>query len=218
MQSFQNLILLKNLYTLKSIGFEYSDLLTINHPTPDTDIKNIDELKKSISNCYLCDFSKSRKQSMSGYGYINADVMFIDYFVSVTEDDSNRYYSGRSGEMLKAMIENVLNLKVEDVYITHAIKCKPLHQAKSLESQWNSCKNYLFKQIEFIKPKIIIPLGKDAYAKLTSQEDNFQNIRGHVIEYATYKVVPIYHPNHLLRNPDDKVVTFNDLKKIKSLL
>ncbi len=218
MNSFQNLLLLKNLYRLKALGFEYSDSFFVNQKSFNKKSSNIDELTKDISTCHLCDLSKSRSQSMSGYGNINADLMIIDYTVSLTEDSSNSYYCGRSGEMLKNMVEKVLNLKTEDIYFTHAIKCKPLNSNLPSNSEWNSCKDHLFTQIEFIKPKIIVTLGKDAYAKVTSENENFQNVRGHIIDFKNYKLIPIYHPNHLLRNPDDKKIAFNDLKTIKSYL
>jgi DNA polymerase len=155
---------------------------------------------------------------MSGFGNKNADVMIIDYSVSLSEDNTNSYYSGRSGEILTNMIENVLGLKIEDVYFTHAIKCKPLNSNLPSSSEWDSCKDYLFSQIEFVKPKVVVTLGKDAYAKVTSENENFEIVRGHVIDFKKYKLIPIYHPNHLLRNPDDKKIALNDLKTIKSCL
>lgn len=218
MDSFQNLLLLQNLYRLKALGFEYSDSFLVNQKSSNKKPHNLDEIKRDISTCHLCDLSKSRSQSMSGYGNPNADVMVIDYTVSLSEDSTNSYYCGRSGEMLKDMIENVLGLKVQDVYFTHAVKCKPLNSNTPSSSEWDSCKNYLFSQIEFIKPKVVVTLGKEAYAKVTSENENFQSVRGHVINFKNYKLVPIYHPNHLLRNPDDKKVTFNDLKTIKSCI
>jgi len=155
---------------------------------------------------------------MSGFGNPNADLIIIDYSVSLNEDSTNSYYSGRSGEILTNMIENVLGLKTEDIYFTHAIKCKPLNSNTPSSSEWDSCKDYLFSQIEFVKPKVVVTLGKDAYAKVTSENENFQSVRGHVIDFKDYKLVPIYHPNHLLRNPDDKKITLNDLKTIKSYI
>ncbi|QOY55718.1 uracil-DNA glycosylase [Candidatus Sulfurimonas marisnigri] len=218
MKSFQNLLLLQNLYRLKALGFEYSDPFSVNHKSSNEKPSNLNELTKNISTCHLCDLSKSRSQSMSGFGNQNADIMIIDYSVSLNEDSTNSYYTGRSGEILTNMIENVLKLKTEDVYFTHAIKCKPLNSNTPSNSEWDSCKDHLFSQIEFVKPKIIVTLGKDAYAKVTSENENFQSVRGHVIDFKEYKLIPIYHPNHLLRNPDDKKIALNDLKTIKSCL
>ena len=178
MNSFQNLVLLQNLYRQRALGFEYIDQFNINIKTaiysqPHT----IDELSKNISTCHLCDLSKSRTQAMTGYGNPSANLMIIDSSVSLNEDTNNTYYSGRSGESLQKMIENVLGLSIEDVYCTHAIKCKPLNSNKPSKSEWDSCKSYLFSQIEFVKPKVIVTIGEEAYYKLTDENRNFQTVR-----------------------------------------
>ncbi len=218
LKSYQNLVLLQNLYRLKATGFEYIDHFDINIRQSDEKPTNLQELSQNIMSCHLCDLSKSRTQSMSGYGDENAELFIVDYIVSKAQDSTNAYYSARSGETLKNMIENVVKIKVEDAYLTHAIKCKPLHANKPSPSEWNSCKGYLFSQIEFVAPKVIVALGAEAYSHLTGDNDNFENVRGHVIDYKNYKLVPIYHPQHLLRNPELKKITLSDLKTIKSCL
>lgn len=218
MKSFQNLILLQNLYRLKALGFKYVNSFNINEKIDYAKPRTMDELSHNITTCYLCDLSKSRTQSMVGYGNENADLMFIDFTVSQAQDNSNTYYTGRSGVSLQKMIENVLGLNIEDVYFTHAIKCKSLQSNVPSSSEWDSCKNHLYSQIDFIKPKIIVTLGKDAYTKVTSDNENFENVRGHVIDFKSYKLIPIYHPQYLLRNPELKKITLHDLKTIKSCL
>jgi len=218
LKSFQNLILLQNLYRLKALGFKYVNSFNINEKIDYAKPRTMDELSHNITTCYLCDLSKSRTQSMVGYGNENADLMFIDFTVSQAQDNSNTYYTGRSGVSLQKMIENVLGLNIEDVYFTHAIKCKSLQSNVPSSSEWDSCKNHLYSQIDFIKPKIIVTLGKDAYTKVTSDNENFENVRGHVIDFKSYKLIPIYHPQYLLRNPELKKITLHDLKTIKSCL
>lgn len=210
--------MLQNLYRLKALGFEYTELLSINEKTPDALSDDLEGLHVSIKSCHLCDLSKSRKQSMSGIGNKNADLMIIDAVVSASEDESAQYYAGRAGSSLRKMIENVLELSVEDVFYTHAIKCKPLNSNKPSESEYNSCKPYLLRQIELIQPKIIMVLGEDAYDLFSQTKEEFAQVRGHILDFKTYKLIPIYHPQFLLRNPSLKIETFNDLKLIKSLL
>ncbi|WP_457748373.1 uracil-DNA glycosylase [Sulfurimonas sp.] len=217
LKSYQNLVLLQNLYRLKAIGFEYIEHFNINDKTNYETPNTLQALSQNITSCHLCDLSKSRTQSMSGYGNENAELFIIDYSVSQAQDTSNSYYAGRSGESLKNMIEKVIHLNIEDVFITHAVKCKPLQSNKPSPSEYNSCKNYLFSQLEFIKPKVIVTLGEDAYTYI-SGDSNFENVRGHVIDYKEYKLIPIYHPQYLLRNPELKKITLNDLKTIKSCL
>jgi DNA polymerase len=217
-KSYQNLVLLQNLYLQKALGFEYSDPFNINEPSANALPTNLQELSQDIKNCHLCDLSKSRKQSMSGYGNQHASLMIIDYTVSSSDDSANAYYTGRSGESLRKMIENVLELRVEDIYFTHAVKCKTLNSNMPSESEFNSCKSYLWTQIDFIKPKVIVTLGEDAYYKVTEERENFSHVRGHVIDFKKYKLIPIYHPSYLLRNPELKKITLGDLKTIKSCL
>lgn len=218
MKSYQNLVLLQNLYRLRAMGFEYIDHFNINEKTSYEKPNSINELVSNISSCHLCDLSKSRTQSMSGFGDPNASLMIIDYTVSQTQDSTNTYYAGRSGEMLKNMIENVLKVNVNDTFLTHCVKCKPLNSNTPSPSEYNSCKSYIYSQIEFIKPKVIVTLGEEAYSHLTGDNDNFTNVRGHVIDFKDNKLIPIFHPNHLLQNPESKKITLNDLNTIKSCL
>ena len=200
------------------MGFEYIDPFSVNDKKNYDKPSSLNELNQNINSCHLCDLSKSRTQSMSGIGNFNANLMIVDYSVSQVQDTTNAYYVGRSGETLKSMIENVLGLKSDDVYLTHAIKCRPLKSNKPSPSERNSCKTYLLSQIEFIKPKVVVTLGEDAYASVSEDYNNFENVRGHVIDFKAYKLIPIYHPQHLLRNPELKKITMNDLKTIKSCL
>lgn len=210
--------MLQNLYRLKSLGFEYTDLVSVNQKNLDILPSDISSLHVSISSCHLCDLSKSRKQSMSGYGNDNADLMIVDSIVSGSEDETSSYYAGRAGASLRKMVENVLELNIDDVFLTHAVKCKPLGSNKPSDSELNSCKPYLYKQIEIIKPKVIVTLGEEAYNIFSQTKEEFNNVRGHIIDLKDYKLVPIYHPQFLLRNPSLKKDTLNDLKIIKSLL
>ncbi len=218
LKSYQNLSLLQNLYRLRAIGFEYIDHFNVNEKRDYEKPKTLLELASTIASCHLCDLSKSRTQSMSGFGNIDASLFLIDYSVSQAQDSANEYYCARSGETLKNMIEKVVNVNINDVYLTHAIKCKPLRSNKPSPSEWNSCKGYLFSQLDFVKPKVIVTLGEEAYGHLTGDSDNFENVRGHVIDFNEYKLIPIYHPQFLLRNPELKKITLNDLKTIKSCL
>jgi len=203
---------------MRELGFEYSDPFSINEKSLQTIPMTIEQLSQNISTCHLCDLSKSRTQSMSGYGNPHANLMIIDFSVSANEDETNSYYAGRSGETLKNMVQNVLKLSVDDVYFTHAIKCKPLNSNMPSDSEWESCQSHLFSQMEFVKPKVVVTLGEYSYAKVTGENENFQSLRGHVIDFKKYKLIPIDHPQFLLRNPELKKIALNDLKTIKSCL
>jgi DNA polymerase len=208
--------ILYNLYVLKSLGYKYIDNIK-KEDISSENFENFKTLNNTISSCHLCDLSKSRKQSMLGYGNTNAKVMIIDFEVSSLEDELNDYYCGKSGELLKNMIQNVLELKVENVFFTHIIKCKPLNTKNDIFKYSKLCSTYLFSQIKLINPKIIILLGQNCYNCVIG-DDNFKNTRGHIINLFNKKLIPIYHPKTILKNPSLKKIVFNDLKTIKSCL
>lgn len=180
--------------------------------------ETLDSLIKMVSECQLCDLSKSRRQSMAGSGSNQAKIFILDAFVSPAEDESNTYFSGRSGSMLKDMIEKVLLLDLKDVYFTHAVKCKPFGFQHPSTSECNSCSPYLHKQLEIVSAPVIVTLGADAYRLLTHDESDFERVRGHLIPYMNRVVIPIFHPSHLLRNPSLKAETMRDLLLIKEQL
>jgi len=211
--------MLQNLYRMKALGFTYSDPFMTNRPSAVQELPHdLFKLQEFILECHLCDLSKSRQQSMPGLGNIHADLMIIDAYVSTTEDATNSYYAGRSGESLVRMIENVLHLRKEDVFITHAVKCKPLGTNKPSKSEFNCCKPYLYRQLETIRPKVVMALGEEAYRLLSGDDTDFEKVRGQKINFGDYTIIPIYHPQFLLRNPSLKSETLNDLKTIKSAL
>jgi len=175
-------------------------------------------LHAQMQSCHLCDLSKHRQRVLSGFGNHNANVMIIDGSPSMVEDESADSFSGRSGSSLQKMIENVLGLSINDIYLTHALKCKPSHHHTILDSELSSCKPYLLKQIELVNPKIIITLGELAYTSLIKDASSFENVRGQKIPYDKKILIPIYHPSHLLRNPSLKKCTMDDLINIKGLL
>ncbi len=218
MKSYQNFVLLQNLYRQKALGFTYTNPFFINETNIQEIPTTLENLVKNISTCHLCDLNKSRTQSMSGYGNSNADLMIIDFNVSHIDDSNNSYFNGKSGDSLKKMVEKIIELNINDIYFTHAIKCKPINSNKPSISEFNTCKSYLFSQIEFIKPKVIVTLGEDAYYKVTDENDNFEDARGNILEFKNYKLIPIYHPQFLLSNPNLKKITLTDLKTIKSCL
>lgn len=221
MKSYQNLVLLKSLYRYKALGFSYIDPMSVNEEEESAHFdlaSDINTLHSQMSQCHLCDLSKHRNRVLIGKGNIHAKVMFIDGSPSMVEDESGDSFSGRSGSSLEKMITQVLGLRTDDVYLTHALKCRPSHQHTVLDSELSSCKPYLFKQIELINPDIIVTLGELAYKSLIKDENSFEQARGQKIPYESRTLIPLYHPSHLLRNPSLKKCTMDDLINIKEHL
>lgn len=210
--------LLYNLHLLKSMGFNYHKGLNLvpndikNLKLPD----NISALKSNVENCYLCELSKTRKNVLFGMGNHNSKVIFISDEPSTSEDALGTFYSGKSGELLSKMIENVLNIKKEEVYITNLVKCKSSNSLN--KSNVESCNDYLQKQIELINPELIVSLGESTYSYLLNEKDNFSQNRGKELTYHNIKLIPTFSANYLLRNPSAKKDAYYDMLRIKNIL
>jgi len=220
MKNLHNVLLLERLYQLKELGYKYTSEEAFKE-----DDKNLLELPNSLQalkvqafNCHLCSLSKSRKQVVFGEGNEQADVMFIGDAPLEIEDNEGKPFLGRGGEMLTAMIEKVLGLPRQSVYVTNLLKCHPLANKEVHESEYHTCKAYLFKEIELVQPKVIVTLGEKAYHYLTNDVTALKEIRGTIMQKESYAIIPTYHPSFLLKNPSFKQNVFEDLKKVKKVL
>jgi len=219
MKNLKNALLLKQLYKLKQLGYSYTSVVPFKEDEPNLTLPNtLDKLQKQALECHLCELSKSRTNVVFGEGNTNADIMFVGEAPGSNEDASGKPFVGRSGELLTKMIENVLLMKRDDVYITNIVKCRPRDNAEPTPTQAHTCQPYLIKQIELIKPKLIVALGATAYHYLTGDETNISKVRGTVHQQNGYTLIPTYHPSYLLRNPSAKKEVFEDLKLIKELI
>jgi len=211
------LIKLKHLYNLKLLSEEYFegfDIEDINIEMP----KDLHSLQELVNNCHLCNLSKTRNNVVFGEGNPNAKLMFIGEAPGRDEDLQGRPFVGRSGEVLTKMIENVLNLKREDVYIANIIKCRPPQNRDPELNEVESCKGYLLKQIDIIKPQIIVTLGRIAFKYLLNDDTSITRARGKIYDFKGIKIIPTFHPSYLLRNPSKKREAMIDLKFIKEFI
>lgn len=222
MTNIEKLKLLKLLYQYRSIGFEYfNDYQPALHVNKDEDFngKSLKEIEKQIRKCHLCNLAKTRKNIVVGEGNPNADLMFIGEAPGANEDQTGRPFVGRAGQLLTKIIENVLNLKREDVYIANIIKCRPPNNRVPTLEEVAACKPYLMEQIKFINPKLIVALGSTSYHHLSGDYDmSISRIRGEILNFGSAKLIPTYHPSFLLRNPSAKKDVYADMLKVKNLL
>jgi len=220
MKNLHNALLLKRLYQLKNLGYRYTSEKPFSKDDktllelPNT----LSQLKQQAQNCHLCSLSKSRTQVLFGEGNKEANIMFIGDIPLEIEDNEGKIFLGRGGEMLTSMIEKVLKIPRSEVYLTNLLKCRPLSNKEVHESEYHTCKAYLFKEIALVNPKIIVTLGEKAYHYLTNDSTALKEIRGEVIEREEHLIIPTYHPSFLLKNPSLKREVFEDLKRVKELL
>ena len=219
MKNLHNALLLKHLYQLKNLGYKYTSIVPYQEKEPDFSLPNSYEaLKKQAMECHLCELSKSRQKVVFGEGNTNADLMIIGDAPSNSDDSTGKIFTGRTGDTLTKMLENVLGLKRSDVYITNILKCRALDSSTPSSVNAHTCQPYILKEIELVKPKLIITFGELACRFLTGDNTPLADIRGAVYTKDFYSVIPTYHPSYLLRNPSAKKDVFDDLLKVKDLL
>ena len=171
-----------------------------------------------IGECTRCKLSSlGRTQVVFGAGNPNADLMFVGEAPGADEDVQGVPFVGRAGQLLTKIIE-AINLKREDVYIANVIKCRPPQNRNPAPDEIETCEPFLFQQIDVIKPKVIVTLGKFAAHTLLRSEDPISRLRGRVFDYRGAKLVPTFHPAYLLRNPSSKREVWEDMKLVKKLL
>ncbi len=218
----EELKLLKRLYEQRFLGYRYFNDIK-STPFSSSDLKdmpdNLAKLQSYVSDCSLCNLSKSAKRVVFGEGNPSADVMFVGEAPGELEDGCGRVFVGRAGEMLEKIIQNVLLMRREDVYIANIVKCHPPQNRVPTDEEASSCKPFLLKQIEIVKPKIIIALGGTSYSYLTGDVDSsISKVRGEFVSLASSKLMPTFHPSYLLRNPSVKKEVFSDMLKVKAIL
>ncbi len=220
MNKLKKLHILNTLHIYKSLGLKYiDDIQDIdqNNNSIKSLPNNLNDLENIVQSCYLCQLSKTRKNVVFGEGDTNADIMFIGEGPGANEDMTGKPFVGRAGELLTKIIENVLSIKREQVYIANIVKCRPPNNRVPTSQEVESCIPYLLKQINLIKPKIIITLGATAYNNLTNDKTPISKIRGEVLPFGDAKLIPTFHPSFLLRNPSAKKYVFADMKKVKKI-
>ena len=219
MKNLKNALLLKQLYQLKQLGFQYTSVSAFKEEESNLLLPNtLEKLQKQALACHLCELSKSRTNVVFGEGNLNATLMFVGEAPGSSEDSMGKPFVGRSGELLTKMIENVLHMKREDIYITNIVKCRPPNNRTPTPTEAHTCQPYLLKQIELIKPKLIVALGATAYHYLTGDETPISKVRGIAQQQENYTIIPTFHPSYLLRNPSAKKEVFEDLLKVEKLL
>ena len=218
MKNLYNALMLKKLLIEKELGVKYIEPLKEFKEEQVSLPNSIDKLRVITLNCHLCELSKTRQNVVFGEGNTDADLMFIGEAPGASEDSTGRPFVGRAGELLTKMIENVLHIERRSIYIANIVKCRPPQNRKPTAKEALTCRPYLLKQIELIKPKLIVALGATAYHFLTNDDTPISKIRGHILTNKDYSIIPTYHPSYLLRNPSAKKEAFEDMLKVKSFL
>lgn len=175
--------------------------------------ESLECLKKEIGDCQRCKLSKQRKNIVFGEGSPETAIMFIGEAPGSEEDQQGRPFVGDAGQLLTRLI-NKMGFKREDVYIANIVKCRPPFNRDPEEDEINSCFPFLKKQIEIIRPRIIVSLGRISARTILNTKIPITKLRGRFYEYEDIPVMPTFHPAYLLRNPKDKWLVWSDMQQV----
>jgi len=210
--------ILKNLYKLKYMGYNYQNKIIIKQKVTTGDLPNdLNALESIVLNCNLCSFANSRTNILFGEGKPSADILFVSLSPSALEDESGSLLYGNVGSMFTKIATNILDLDIENIYVLDVLKCMPTKDERNIMENLKICKSYFYKQLDIIKPKIIVVFG-EAYNYLTNDQKELSEIRGVMQNFNGIKLMPTYHPSFILRNPSLKQDVLHDLQKVKILM
>ena len=186
-----------------------------NNQQPATDL---DAIRADIGDCTRCKLhTLGRKQIVFGVGNPNADLMFVGEAPGADEDEQGVPFVGRAGQLLTKIIE-AIGLSRDDVYIANVIKCRPPGNRNPEPDEIAECEPFLIRQIESVRPKVIVALGTFAAKTLLRSDLPISRLRGQFYDYHGAKLLPTFHPAFLLRSPDRKRDVWEDMKKVRAVL
>jgi uracil-DNA glycosylase len=173
------------------------------------------DIGPNCTRCKLC--SLGRSQIVFGVGNPKARLMFVGEAPGEEEDKRGEPFVGRAGQLLTKIIE-AIGLTRDQVYIANVIKCRPPGNRNPEPDEVAECEPFLFRQIDVMQPRVIVPLGKFAAQSLLKTMDPITRLRGRQFDYRGAVLIPTFHPAYLLRNPSAKREVWEDMKKVRAIL
>ncbi len=175
-------------------------------------------LARDTAGCMKCRLGETRTKLVFGVGNVRARLMFIGEGPGEDEDLQGIPFVGRAGQLLTKIIENGLKIPRDAVYIANIVKCRPPKNRAPFKDEADACIGYLRNQIAVVKPEAIVLLGKTAVQHLLGLDIKIGDARQQTFEFEGTRVFVTYHPSALLRNPDYKRPTWDDMKKVMAFL
>ena len=172
-------------------------------------------LEPETGACPGCSLSLGRQHVVFGVGNRSAEVLFIGEGPGATEDREGVPFVGKAGKLLDDMLE-IIDLDRTKVYITNIVKCRPPNNRDPLNTEQEACIGFLRRQTALIRPKIIVCLGRIAAMQLIKPDFKITREHGQWFEKAGVRMMAIYHPSALLRDPFRRPETFDDLKALQA--
>ncbi len=181
--------------------------------------QSLQSLRETVATCTACALHETRTQTVFGVGNEQAKLMIIGEAPGFYEDQRGEPFVGRAGQLLTAML-NAIHLTREEVYIANILKCRPPNNRDPQVNEVSTCTPYLHQQITWIKPKLLLAVGRIAAHHLLQTKLSLERLRNTVHAYVPTgtPLFVTYHPAYLLRSPVDKNKAYSDLRFIQTLL
>ena len=192
--------------------------ITPNIPEKDN-LDNLDDLDILVKKCKKCNLYKTRNNTVFGEGSHNSDIMIIGEAPGKEEDDSGKPFIGRAGKLLTEFLKSI-SLDRRSVFITNTVKCRPPENRNPEMTEIKSCSDYLDQQIAFIKPKVLVLLGKIAANRMLGEDKPISELRlkKFFVEKYDIPLIVFYHPAYILRSPLQKKKVWDDLQYLKTII
>jgi len=173
-----------------------------------------EELRQKCMGCRACALAETRTNVVFGVGSPEAEVLFIGEAPGANEDAQGEPFVGRAGKLLDDMLA-MIGLDRSRIYITNSVKCRPPQNRDPLNTEKDACRGFLRRQVELMRPKIIVCLGRISAAEIIKEDFKITQEHGQFFERGGIQMMALYHPAALLRDPRKKPETFEDLKKLQ---
>lgn len=176
-------------------------------------------LEKDALVCSLCSLGSTRQKVVFGEGNVNSPkIAFVGEGPGAEEDQQGIPFVGKAGKLLTDAIEKGLCLKRSDVYICNVVKCRPPGNRTPLPEEVSACAPYLYRQLELIKPRVIVTLGQTPQLALSGKDIGITKLRGQWQNWRGIPLMPTFHPAYILRNPSAKRPFWEDLQEVMRFL
>ena len=180
-------------------------------------LRSLDEIAERIRTTYCCTLCPTRINGVPGHGNPDARLVLIGEGPGASEDAQGKPFVGQAGNLLNGILE-AIEVPRDSVYITNIVKCRPPQNRKPLPDEIAACIPYLHRELEIIRPKVILALGSTAAEALLGVRKSLGELRNKVHTYNGIPLVVTYHPAALLRNPNWKKPTWDDVRIVRQLL
>ena len=178
---------------------------------------SLEAVREQLGDCRRCKLCRQRKQIVFGVGNPKAELVFVGEGPGAEEDAQGIPFVGRAGQLLTKMIEAMRFLR-DEVYICNVVKCRPPDNRNPEPDEIEACQPFLKAQLDAIRPKVLVALGKFAVQTLLADLTPISKLRGRWREYQGIPLMPTYHPAYLLRNPVEKKNAWLDLQSVMQRL